>query len=157
MRRILFLCMILFVFTLIMVRYYVIKPLYTEVKTIEVTIVYHQHPNLLTLEPFSKLEDALKLIETADDVDYQRLNGQTVLKHGDVITLPVLDDTHACISVNHGTLEDLMQLPGVGEATASQIMAYREQHGLFQTVEGIMEVKGIGSRKFAKMRDFLCL
>ncbi len=52
------------------------------------------------------------------------------------------------ININSATAEELTALPGVGEATAGKIVAYRSEHGPFSSVEEIMEVPGIGQAKF---------
>ena len=59
------------------------------------------------------------------------------------------------ININTATKDELMQLPGVGEKTALLILDYRENNSAFKTVEDIMEVKGIGPKKFDKMKKYL--
>lgn len=49
-----------------------------------------------------------------------------------------------------------MRLPGIGEATAERIIEYREQEG-FDKIEDIMNVKGIGTKKYDKMRSHISL
>lgn len=61
------------------------------------------------------------------------------------------------ISLNNSTSQQLEGLPGVGPATAQKIIEYRTQHGGFRTIEELQEVKGIGPKKFAKMRPYLAL
>lgn len=61
------------------------------------------------------------------------------------------------VSLNTATASQLDSLPGVGPATAAAILEYRNSHGGFATVEELMGVKGIGPKKFAKMRPFLRL
>ncbi len=61
------------------------------------------------------------------------------------------------ISLNLGTKEDLIRLPGVGSATAERILAYREERGRFRTLEEIENIPGLGSTKFEKMKRFLRL
>jgi competence protein ComEA len=50
-----------------------------------------------------------------------------------------------------------MKLPAVGEATAKLIMEYRKERGKFRTLSEIMNVKGIGPKKFERMKPYLRL
>jgi competence protein ComEA len=59
------------------------------------------------------------------------------------------------IDLNKATAEDLQKLPGVGPSTAQKILAFRAQAGRFTSIEQMMDVKGIGPAKFAKMRPYL--
>jgi len=61
------------------------------------------------------------------------------------------------ISLNLGTKEDLIRLPGVGSATAERILAYREERGRFRRLEEIENIPGFGVTKFEKMKRFLRL
>ena len=60
------------------------------------------------------------------------------------------------IRLNSATIEELEELPGVGEVTAQRIVEYRNLHG-FNKIEDIINVKGIGQAKFNKMRPYLDL
>lgn len=57
------------------------------------------------------------------------------------------------ININTADKETLMELAGIGEAKADAILAYRMEHGKFQTIEDIMEVPGIKSAAFEKIKD----
>jgi competence protein ComEA len=59
------------------------------------------------------------------------------------------------IDLNTATEAEFQKLPGVGPSTAAHIMEYRKQIGKFTSVEQIMDIKGIGPKKFAKMQPFL--
>jgi len=59
------------------------------------------------------------------------------------------------VNVNTASVEQLQSVKGIGEKTAAAIVAYREAHGHFQSVDDITKVKGIGDRKLEKMRDAL--
>ena len=55
------------------------------------------------------------------------------------------------LDLNTATAEELAELPGIGEELAGRIVDYREENGPFESVEGIMEVSGIGEGKFAAL------
>ncbi len=61
------------------------------------------------------------------------------------------------VSLNTGSEAQLETLPGVGPSTAQKILDYRQEHGGFSSVEEITAVKGIGPKKFEKMKPFLKL
>jgi len=48
-----------------------------------------------------------------------------------------------------------MRLPGIGEAMAERILIYREEHGLFRSVEELHDVEGIGNKKFERLAPYL--
>lgn len=57
------------------------------------------------------------------------------------------------ININEATLEQLCTLPGVGESRAVSIIAYREEHGAFETIEDIKQVSGIKEGLFEKIKE----
>jgi competence protein ComEA len=59
------------------------------------------------------------------------------------------------VSLNTASAAQLDALPGVGPATAKKIIDYRLAHGGFGSIEELMSVKGIGPKKFAKMKSRL--
>lgn len=61
------------------------------------------------------------------------------------------------ISINKATKEELLTLPGVGEAKADNILKYREEHGAFTSIEELKEVNGIGDSIFDKIKEDITL
>lgn len=61
------------------------------------------------------------------------------------------------LRVNEAEMEELIQLPGVGETLARAILDEREKNGPFRLAEDIMAVRGIGPGKFADIRPWLDL
>lgn len=59
------------------------------------------------------------------------------------------------LDVNVATVDELDRLPGVGPATAAAIVAHREQHGPFPTVDAIGDVRGIGPAKLEALRPLV--
>ncbi len=63
----------------------------------------------------------------------------------------------ALVNINTASESELQTLPGVGEATASAIVEERQSGGPFSSVEDLMRVTGIGEKKFAKVKDKICV
>ena len=61
------------------------------------------------------------------------------------------------VNINTASSEELQTLNGVGEATANAIIEERERGGPFATPEDLMRVSGIGEKKFAKVKDSICV
>ena len=61
----------------------------------------------------------------------------------------------ALLNINIATAEELQTLPNIGEATAQRIIDYRTQHGDFNSVDAIQNVKGIGTKTLEKLRPFV--
>ena len=57
------------------------------------------------------------------------------------------------VSLNTATLDELMTLPGIGEAKAQAIIEYREEVGAFQNIEELKEVSGIGDAIFDQIKE----
>lgn len=59
------------------------------------------------------------------------------------------------ISLSSATAAELETLPGVGPVLAERIVAFRDQSGRFDEVEDLLEVPGIGEAKLAAIRDLV--
>jgi comEA protein len=61
------------------------------------------------------------------------------------------------INLNSATVEQLETLPGIGPAIAKGIVEHRTKVGKFNRIEEIIKVKGIGEKKFQKIKDRLII
>ena len=61
----------------------------------------------------------------------------------------------AQVNLNTATVEQLVALPGIGEAVAARIVAYREANGSFGKIEEVMNVRGIGEKTFLRLRPLI--
>lgn len=59
------------------------------------------------------------------------------------------------ININTASAEQLQELPGIGPALAARIIAFREEHGPFATIEDLTHVSGIGPRTLDALRDLI--
>ncbi len=113
-------------------------------------------PGIYHLKAYSTVSDLLEMVELNDLADISSLNLTLVLKDNDVIVIDKKSQEEK-ISINTASLEQLCTIPYIGEKTAQKIIDYRQQNGPFQTLEELMNVKGIGEKKFAKMQEYIRL
>lgn len=59
------------------------------------------------------------------------------------------------VNVNTDSMEELTGVPGIGERTYALIYEYRAEHGDFETLDDLINIKGIGKKKLEKMRPYL--
>ena len=61
------------------------------------------------------------------------------------------------VNINFASADELKMLPGVGDATAEAILEDRQSNGPFTSIEDLMRVSGIGEKKFAKLKEKICV
>lgn len=61
------------------------------------------------------------------------------------------------VDLNTATAEELCTLPGIGEVLAARILAYREAHGPFGSLEELDNVSGIGEKLVEALRGVVTL
>lgn len=57
------------------------------------------------------------------------------------------------VNLNTADMEELTQLPRIGEKLAGKIIRYREENGSFGRIEEIMEISGIGEKTFLEIKE----
>ena len=84
------------------------------------------------------LEDAMKIyVPTVEEILQQQLSSGRK------------------VNLNRASKEELMTLPGIGEAKAESIIQYRKTHGSFRKAEDIMKITGIKESLYEKIKDFI--
>lgn len=130
---------------------------FQEDKTFTITVNGAiEHPGTLMTDPYPTIEEILKRVNVLPESDLSAINLQTILHHKDVLYIPYKKAV-PCVSINSGSLADLDTLIGIGEKTAQAIIDYRTSVGLFQTIDDLLNVKGIGEKTLAKFKDRVCL
>lgn len=67
------------------------------------------------------------------------------------------EDDFILVNINEADVEELMEIPYVGEVLAERIVAYRDSYGLFESEEELLNIDGIGIKKLSKMIDYITL
>ncbi len=65
------------------------------------------------------------------------------------------ENPNLLVSINKATREQLEYLPGIGPVMATRIIAYRDQHHGFQTIDELLEIKGIGEKTVEKLKPYI--
>lgn len=139
-----------------------------------------EQSGLITLAHNARVADALEKAQLKPQAATLGLNLAQKLVDGEQIFVPHVDDPVTAppqpfagqgasisgavgggmvgkLSINTATVTELTTLSGVGEKTAQAIVAYRESHGGFSSVEQLQEVKGIGPAKFSAIAEEVTL
>lgn len=88
----------------------------------------------------------------------EAINLAAVVHDGEQIIVPTASsgavaDGDRRIPINSADAAALETLPGVGPVLAERIVAFRTQNGAFGSVEGLLDVPGIGEAKLASLRE----
>ena len=59
------------------------------------------------------------------------------------------------VDLNQSSVKELQALPGIGPVLAERIHRYRRDNGNFTSIEEITEVRGIGAKRFARLRPYI--
>lgn len=59
------------------------------------------------------------------------------------------------VKINYATQEEIESLNGIGPSKAQSIIQHREEHGLFKTVEDLLEISGIGEKTLENIKDYI--
>ncbi len=71
------------------------------------------------------------------------------------LTAPARRPVRFPIDLNKARMNDLLELPGIGEKLAERIVRYRKDHGRFQSIEELRKVKGIGKKRMERLRPLV--
>lgn len=100
------------------------------------------------INPAQKLNDSDKIIIPKKE---ENLNTESIedTNESDI-------NVQEKININTATKDELTSLNGIGEATANKIINYRNKNK-FREIEDIMNVPGIGEAKFSNIKDYICV
>ncbi len=132
-----------------------------------------KHPGVYTLPEGSRVYDLFELAGGLTDLAASEYwNQAKVLTDGEMLYVPTMEeakdrewtdgatsqittDDPDKVNINTASKEELMTLPGIGEAKAEAILAYRKENGPFSTIEELKQVEGIKDGVFSKMKEYI--
>lgn len=148
-------------------------PVAEETEEEPLTLVVHVDgmvgaPGVYELAEGARVGDAVTAAGgLAEGADTSSLNLAAPLSDGEKVHVPAEGEatpaapadsaSGGLVNLNTASVEQLDELPGVGEATARAIIEDREANGPFTTPEDLMRVSGIGEKKFAKLEGMICV
>lgn len=69
-------------------------------------------------------------------------------------TTVIKEATTFPININTAEKEDLLEVPGIGEVYATRILEYRAENGVFNSLEELVNIKGIGEKRLETWRQY---
>jgi competence protein ComEA len=108
-----------------------------------------QRPGLVELPAGARVADAIAAAGgPLPETDLSGLNLARKLVDGELVTVGVAGGR---VNINTATASELETLPGIGPVLAQRIIAFREEHGGFRSVDELRNVPGIGAATFAEL------
>lgn len=72
-------------------------------------------------------------------------------------TTPGAGSSSGLVNINTASAAELQTLSGIGPSMAQSIIDDRSKNGPFASVDDLMRVSGIGEKKLAKIKDYICI
>ena len=125
------------------------------------------HPGVYTLQEGDRLRDAVDRAGGAsENADLARVNLAAHVQDQDQHHIPAIGEeptvaptpqaeVSPLTNLNRAGLDELMELPGIGEVRANAILEYRRQNGPFQSVGELVNVPGIGWVTLERIRPLV--
>jgi competence protein ComEA len=137
-----------------------------------------KNPGVYQLKSTDRVVDAVKIAGgITERANPDAINLAALLKDGQKIIIPYkisnqvtvesdknIEEVYSSSSspsdqININTADDntLQSLPGIGPVLSKKIIDYRNQNGLFEVIDDIKDVSGIGEKKFEGIKDLICV
>lgn len=139
-----------------------------------------ESPGIYELEEGARLDELLTMAEVHQmELVDKYFNRAGLLYDGQKIYIPLKDELESLqkeklildeniigitekissgkININQAKKNELMELPGIGEKKAEEIIKFREKNGNFKKIDDIINVTGIGNATFEKIRESITI
>ncbi|WP_430785141.1 helix-hairpin-helix domain-containing protein [Virgibacillus flavescens] len=120
-----------------------------------------RNPGVYTIKKDSRVEDVINLAGGfTKQADQTVVNLAQKVHDEMIIAVPKAGETRESatgnttkINLNYASQEEIEQLNGIGPSKAQAIIQYREETGLFQKIEDVLNVPGIGEKTLENMKE----
>lgn len=126
-------------------------------------------PGVYELPAGSRIVDAVDMAGgLREDAEESYVNLANTPSDGEQIFIPtkeeaehlkqvsqIAEENLGKVNINTADKDLLCSLPGIGETRAESIITYRQQNGLFASIEDIMMVSGIKESSFQKIKELI--
>jgi len=133
------------------------------------------HPGVVSLPEGARVQDAIDAAGgLTADADPALLNLAAVVADGSQIVIGTVgspagevngdsgagssgsaNGSGVKVNINTASEAELETLPGIGPVTAGKIIAWRNEHGRFSTIDELQEVSGIGPKTMAQLEPYV--
>lgn len=115
-----------------------------------------KYPGVYEIEAGSIVKD---LIDLAGGVlpyaNLASVNVVTKLDANQLVVIPTNTSVQTKININVAGIEELTTIEGIGTTKANAIIKYRNEVGVFTSIEELKKVSGISSNLFEKIKAFI--
>lgn len=102
-------------------------------------------------------QSSINLARVLEDGEQIHVLTKAQAKKKEVVSGQVPGGQSEFVNINKATLEELMTLPGIGQAKAQLILDYRTEHGDFDAKEDLMKISGIKDGVYNKIKDLITI
>ena len=124
-----------------------------------------QNPGVYEVPAGTRFQEAIARSQPSTEADLMSLPLADFVRDGQTIIVPVkAEERSMCVqnlsarggpgkvNLNRADQSDLESLPGIGPSLAARILDYRQKHP-FSSIEELMEIPGVGTKKFEELKD----
>ncbi len=109
-----------------------------------------------------RLEDIIKFAQgLKDDADMSKIDLSKTYQKDSQIYIPSIKDEQTNVvikvNVNEANFQTLLTIPSMTEDRAASLLVYRQAHGLFYSIDELINVKNIGPATLEKIRPYITL
>jgi competence protein ComEA len=129
------------------------------------------NPGVYRLAPDSRVEQAVEVAGGLSvDADTSHANLAARISDGDQVYIPKIGDAvnsagevagnplpSQKVNINTATLEELDGIPGIGTVKAQSIITYRESHGVYISLDDLLNVPGIGPALLEQIKPYITI